>query len=191
MIPTRPHRAKWIHAEGACSVYKSHLVDCMISHNIRVSRIVVQTSRRGRTMLISLRFLQCEELTPVKASTARPSVMEYPFCRITMGSSTTDFEPGSLVLLMEAMPIAETTKSNEWTTRGNRINPEASARTDTQTVQHQPVPTKSKKSKIKYAYRFVRIAKGTDLLNQTSKRIQITNLQACSVLPWSLQESWH
>jgi hypothetical protein len=127
MIPTRPHRAKWIHAEGACSVYKSHLVDCTISHNIHVSRIVVQTSRRWRTMLISLRFLQCEELTPVKASTARPSVMEYPFCRITMGSSTTDFELGSLVLLMEAMPIAETTKSNEWTTRGNRINPEASS----------------------------------------------------------------
>jgi hypothetical protein len=142
-------------------------------------------------MLISLWFLQCEELTPVKATTARPSVMEYPFCRITMGSSTTDFELGSLVLLMEAMPIAETTKSNEWTTRGNRINPEASARTDTQTVQHQPLPTKSKKSKIKYKYRFVRIAKGMDLLTQTSKRIQITNLQACSVLPWCLQESWH
>jgi hypothetical protein len=163
----------------------------MISHNICVSRIVVQTSRRGRTMLISLRFLQCEELTPVKASTARPSVMEYPFCRITMGSSTTDFELGSLVLLMEAMPIAETTKSNEWTTRGNRINPEASARTDTQRVQHQSLPTKSEKSKIKYKYRFVRIAKGMDLLTQTSKRIQITNLQACSVLPWCLQESWH
>jgi hypothetical protein len=89
------------------------------------------------------------------------------------------------------MPIAETTKSNEWTTRGNRINPEASARTNTQTVQHQPLPTKSKKSKIKYKYRFVRIAKGMDLLTQTSKRIQITNLQACSVLPWCLQESWH
>jgi hypothetical protein len=44
-----------------------------------------------------------------------------------MGSSTGDINPESRVPLIERMPTDDTTRSKEWTTRGNRIKPEASA----------------------------------------------------------------
>jgi hypothetical protein len=44
-----------------------------------------------------------------------------------MGSSTGDINPESRVPLIERMPTDDTTRSKEWTTRGNRIEPEASA----------------------------------------------------------------
>jgi hypothetical protein len=43
-----------------------------------------------------------------------------------MGSSRIDFELGSRVPFIEAIPIADTTKSNECTTRGKRMNPDGS-----------------------------------------------------------------
>jgi hypothetical protein len=43
-----------------------------------------------------------------------------------MGSSTGLLEEGSRVPLMERMPMAETTRSKEWTTRGKRMKPDAS-----------------------------------------------------------------
>jgi len=47
-----------------------------------------------------------------------------------MGSSIGEIRPGSRVPLIERIPTDDTTKSNEWTTRGNRINPEGSAITN-------------------------------------------------------------
>ena len=71
--------------------------------------------------------LSLERLTPPKANTAKKSVTEYPFCKMTIGSSTPNFELGSRVPLIEAMPIADTMRSNEWITRGKRIKPDGSA----------------------------------------------------------------
>jgi hypothetical protein len=47
-----------------------------------------------------------------------------------MGSSIGETRPESRVPLIERIPTDDTTKSNEWTTRGNRIKPEGSAMTN-------------------------------------------------------------
>ena len=44
-----------------------------------------------------------------------------------MGSSIGEMSPESRVPLIERIPTDDTTKSNEWTTRGNKIKPEGSA----------------------------------------------------------------
>jgi hypothetical protein len=44
-----------------------------------------------------------------------------------MGSSIEEMSPESRVPLIERIPTDDTTKSNEWTTRGNKIKPEGSA----------------------------------------------------------------
>ena len=44
-----------------------------------------------------------------------------------MGSSIGDVNPESRVPLIERIPTDDTTRSKEWTTRGNRIKPEGSA----------------------------------------------------------------
>ena len=49
------------------------------------------------------------------------------FCKMTIGSSTPNIELGSRVPLIEAMPIADGVRSNEWITRGKRIKPDGSA----------------------------------------------------------------
>jgi hypothetical protein len=54
-------------------------------------------------------------------------VIEYPFWSIAMGFSTGDLGLGSRVALMESIPHADTIKSKECITRGNRIKPDGSA----------------------------------------------------------------
>jgi hypothetical protein len=44
-----------------------------------------------------------------------------------MGSSMAEIIPDSRVPWIERIPTEETTRSNEWTTSGNRIKPEGSA----------------------------------------------------------------
>jgi hypothetical protein len=44
-----------------------------------------------------------------------------------MGSSMVEIIPDSHVPRIDSIPTDETTRSNEWTTSGNRIKPEGSA----------------------------------------------------------------
>lgn len=66
------------------------------------------------------------KLTPPNANTTNKRVIEYPFCKITIRSSNTDFEFGSCVPLIDVIPIAITIKSNEWMTMGNKMKLDAS-----------------------------------------------------------------
>lgn len=52
---------------------------------------------------------------------------EYPFWRIAIGSSIGDFKLESRLPLIESIPTDEITRSNEWTTRGNKMKPDGSA----------------------------------------------------------------
>jgi hypothetical protein len=65
------------------------------------------------------------KLTPPNANIVKKRVIEYPLCKITIGSSSTDFELGLHVPLIDAIPIGQTNKSNEWMTRGNRTKLDA------------------------------------------------------------------
>jgi hypothetical protein len=71
-------------------------------------------------------FHKLRKLTPPNAITIKKRVIEYPLCKITIGSSSTKFELGSCVPLLDAIPIGQTNKSNEWMTRGNRMRLDAS-----------------------------------------------------------------
>jgi hypothetical protein len=59
-----------------------------------------------------------------------------------MGSSIGEMRPGSRVPLIERIPTDDTTKSNEWTTRGNRIKPEGSAITNNAVLDQSSAITK-------------------------------------------------
>jgi hypothetical protein len=78
-------------------------------------------------MLLNLvgNFHKLRKLTPLNANIVKERVIEYPFCKITIGSSSTDFELGSCMPLIDAIPIGQTNKSNEWMTRGNRMRLDA------------------------------------------------------------------
>ncbi len=65
------------------------------------------------------------KLIPPNANVVKKRVIKYPFCKITIGSSSTDFELGSHVPLIDAIPIGQTNKSNEWMTRGNKMRLDA------------------------------------------------------------------
>ncbi len=71
-------------------------------------------------------FHKLRKLIPPNASPIKKRVIEYPFCKITIGSSSIDFELGSLMPLIYAIPIGQTNKSNEWMTRGNKMRLDAS-----------------------------------------------------------------
>jgi hypothetical protein len=78
-------------------------------------------------MLINLEgnFHKLGKLTPPNANIVKKRVIEYLFYKITIGSSSTHFELGSCVHLIDIIPIGETIKSNEWMTKGNRIRLDA------------------------------------------------------------------
>ena len=65
-------------------------------------------------------------ITKPNARTAKTIVKEYPFWRIVIGSSTGTITPVSRVPLIENIPADETIRSNEWTTRGNKMKPDGS-----------------------------------------------------------------
>lgn len=71
--------------------------------------------------------LRERNITKPKVTTAKTIVTEYPFWRIAIGSSTIPITPESRLPRMDRIPTDDTTRSNEWTTRGNRINPDGSA----------------------------------------------------------------
>jgi hypothetical protein len=71
-------------------------------------------------------FHKLRKFIPPNVGPIKKRVIEYPFCKITIGSSSTNFELGSLMPLIDAIPIGQTNKSNEWMTRGNRMRLDAS-----------------------------------------------------------------
>lgn len=66
------------------------------------------------------------KLTPPNANITKKKVIEYPFCKIIIGFLSIDFELGSRVPLIDAIPIAITIKSIEWMTMKNKMKLDAS-----------------------------------------------------------------